>query len=247
MKLKYYLRGLGTGIVVTALILGISYGLSGDKTMTDEEVLARAKQLGWSESTVLSELTSTSETDNQEDNQTSADTTDVADDTNKEVGTDTADVKEDIETEDSADVTEDADAENLTDVTEDAEAEDSADVTDDVEIADLTDEAIGESESVEDDPENDDSDNEKQNTNDNSGVDEFGMPDEAGTVTITIVRGDSSDSVSRMLEEAGLVDSATAYDKYLCQNGYDKSIRTGKFEIPADATGEEIAKLITGR
>ncbi len=43
MKLKIYLRGLGIGIVVTALILGIS---GGQKEMSDAEVIARAKQLG---------------------------------------------------------------------------------------------------------------------------------------------------------------------------------------------------------
>lgn len=43
MKLKIYLRGLGIGIVVTALILGIS---GGKKEMSDAEVISRAKQLG---------------------------------------------------------------------------------------------------------------------------------------------------------------------------------------------------------
>lgn len=43
MKLKIYLRGLGIGIVVTALILGIS---GGKKEMSDAEVIARAKKLG---------------------------------------------------------------------------------------------------------------------------------------------------------------------------------------------------------
>ena len=36
MKLKIYLRGLGIGIIVTALIMGISLG--GKEEMTDEEV-----------------------------------------------------------------------------------------------------------------------------------------------------------------------------------------------------------------
>ncbi len=48
MKLKYYLRGLGIGIFVTALIMGISLG--GKKEMSDEEVVARAKELGMVES-----------------------------------------------------------------------------------------------------------------------------------------------------------------------------------------------------
>lgn len=45
MKLKYYLRGLGIGIIVTTIILMISF--SGRKEeISDEEVIARATQLG---------------------------------------------------------------------------------------------------------------------------------------------------------------------------------------------------------
>lgn len=45
MKLKYYLRGLGIGIIITTLVLMIAY--SGYKTeITDEEIIQRAKELG---------------------------------------------------------------------------------------------------------------------------------------------------------------------------------------------------------
>ncbi len=44
MKLKYYLRGLGIGIVVTTVILMIVYNVKG--TMSDKEVVERAQELG---------------------------------------------------------------------------------------------------------------------------------------------------------------------------------------------------------
>ena len=45
MKLKYYLRGLGIGIIITTIVLMIAY--SGRNTeLTDEEIVARAKNLG---------------------------------------------------------------------------------------------------------------------------------------------------------------------------------------------------------
>lgn len=44
MKLKYYLRGLGVGIVVTAVILTIANHL-GNK-MSDEDIIKRAAKLG---------------------------------------------------------------------------------------------------------------------------------------------------------------------------------------------------------
>ena len=54
MKLKYYLRGLGIGILTTTVILSLA-GI-GRKNMTDEEVVKRAKELGMVESTLLSDL-----------------------------------------------------------------------------------------------------------------------------------------------------------------------------------------------
>ena len=44
MKLKYYMRGLGIGIAVTALIMGLSSGAKSE--MTNAEIMARAEQLG---------------------------------------------------------------------------------------------------------------------------------------------------------------------------------------------------------
>ena len=46
MKLKYYLRGLGVGIICTAILMGIA--LSGNKKekLTDTEIIERAKLLG---------------------------------------------------------------------------------------------------------------------------------------------------------------------------------------------------------
>ena len=64
------------------------------------------------------------------------------------------------------------------------------------------------------------------------------------TVKITIVRGDSSVSVSRRLFEAGLIESAVEFDQYLCNNGYDKRISVGNYEIPYGLDFEGIAKTI---
>lgn len=51
MKLRYYLRGLGIGIVVTALIMGISNRDS--RPLTDAEIKAKAAALGMVESDSL--------------------------------------------------------------------------------------------------------------------------------------------------------------------------------------------------
>ena len=45
MKLKYYLRGLGIGIIVTAVIMGVSSGHR-KETLSDREIKERAAALG---------------------------------------------------------------------------------------------------------------------------------------------------------------------------------------------------------
>ena len=45
MKFKYYLRGVGIGVLITTIILVIAFSLTGNK-MSDKEVIARAKKLG---------------------------------------------------------------------------------------------------------------------------------------------------------------------------------------------------------
>ena len=55
MKLKYYLRGLGIGMIVTALILGISFSSRQEQaqTMTDDQIRERAAELGMVDSSEL--------------------------------------------------------------------------------------------------------------------------------------------------------------------------------------------------
>lgn len=62
MKRKHFLRGLGLGVFITALILGISYR---DK-MSDESVIARAKKLGmvFADAETSKEPTETEEPEN---------------------------------------------------------------------------------------------------------------------------------------------------------------------------------------
>ena len=55
MSKKSYFLGLGIGITVTALILGISFQ-SRKTVMSDDEIIARAKELDMIENTVIAEL-----------------------------------------------------------------------------------------------------------------------------------------------------------------------------------------------
>ena len=63
--------------------------------------------------------------------------------------------------------------------------------------------------------------------------------------TLQIQKGYSSDRIAKILEEAGVVDNAASFDKYLGSNGYDRRISTGLFFIPSGSDYAEIAKIIT--
>lgn len=64
-------------------------------------------------------------------------------------------------------------------------------------------------------------------------------------VTFVVQHGDSSISVARRAQDLGLVVSAADFDVFLCQNGYDKRISVGSYEIAVGASEKEIADKIT--
>lgn len=66
MKLRYYLRGLGIGIFVTALVMTIASSNKG--AMTDEEIIRRATELGMvtSSKTLISQAQEEDATESEE-------------------------------------------------------------------------------------------------------------------------------------------------------------------------------------
>lgn len=73
MKLKYYMRGVGIGVFVTTIILVIAFAFT-DNSMSDAEIIEKAKKLGMVESskTMTSNSTNTTNSTNNstEGNQT---------------------------------------------------------------------------------------------------------------------------------------------------------------------------------
>lgn len=73
MKLKYYLRGLGIGIVVTAVIMSVTYG-SRKETLSDREIIERATELGMvMESDSLAEMAKKEAAETSKEPQTTPD------------------------------------------------------------------------------------------------------------------------------------------------------------------------------
>ena len=214
MKLKYYLRGLGIGILVTTVILSLA-GV-GRKNMTDEEVVKRAKELGMVESTLLSDLPD--QTKAEEVRPTEPETLEP----------ETSEQETSLQPETS-------EQENS------AEPETSEPETSEPEVS-------PEPEETASTPETPAAPEETPVAPEETPVSpEDGNPDTpAGkTVTLVIGRGESSTTVSKNLKKAGIVEDAAAFDRFLCNNGYDKKIITGTYEIPYGASEEEIAKIIT--
>lgn len=203
MKLKYYLRGLGIGILITTVILSLA-GI-GRKNMTDEEVVKRAKELGMVESTLLSDLPDQTKTD---DVRPTEPETSLQPETSEQENSAEPETSPEPETSLQPETSE----------PEISEPEESA----------STPETPVAPEETPVSPED-------------------GNPDTpAGeTVTLVIGRGESSTTVSKNLKKAGIVEDAAAFDRFLCNNGYDKKIITGTYEIPYGASEEEIAKIIT--
>ncbi len=196
MKLKYYLRGLGIGILVTTVILSLA-GV-GRKNMTDEEVVKRAKELGMVESTLLSDLPDQTKTDEVRP-------------TEPEISLQ----PETSEPEESASTPETPVAPEETPMA----PEETPEAPEETPVA----------------PEETPVSPEDGNQDIPAGE----------TVTLVIGRGESSTTVSKNLKKAGIVEDAAAFDRFLCNNGYDKKIITGTYEIPYGASEEEIAKIIT--
>lgn len=210
MKLKYYLRGLGIGILITTVILSLA-GI-GRKNMTDEEVVKRAKELGMVESTLLSDLP----------DQTKA----------EEVRPTEPETSLQPET---------SEQENSEEPEAGPEPETSEPETSEPEVSPEPEESAST-------PETPVAPEETPVAPKETPVSpEDGNPDTpAGeTVTLVIGRGESSTTVSKNLKKAGIVEDAAAFDRFLCNNGYDKKIITGTYEIPYGASEEEIAKIIT--
>ena len=225
MERKYYLRGLGLGIIITAIIMG--FAGKGKPAMTDEEIMQRAKELGMIENTMLAEPVQET---------APADTAKASDE--KTVNTETeSDTAKTADTEAKTDTAKPSDAETKLDT---AKASDIEAKTDTVKASD--------SETKSDTAKPTDAEA-KADTTESSDTEtntDTTKPSATGAQSITIVNGDSSVSVAAKLEQAGLISSASSYDSYLCSNGYDKKIRPGDYSIPADAGDEEIARIITG-
>lgn len=226
MKLKYYLRGLGIGIMVTAAIMGISnrnavktakaevaamYEQSADETSTQEESSA-------AETTEQS----TSEPVIVRDEQKESEIAQVLDEAVKnEQG-------------------KEPESENESESVDNAQSE-----SEDSDKADTDDNKQNDKNTVSDAL----TDNSGLSGNKDDDADMAGNGDtvNGNGISITISKGDDSGTAARKLYNAGLIENAAEYDAFLMQHGYDKKLSTGVKVIYPDDTWQEMAEKLVSK
>ncbi len=242
MDLKYYLRGLGVGIVVTALIMGIASSVDSKEALSDDEIRERARALGMvEESTVLADTLAQGNVDSS-------------------VGGASGEEEPEAVPSPTSDQEEEASAPEEEETSPSPEAEEDEEIPETSAEPKAAEKEVKPSQSPSPTPVPSASPSPKptaeptatpspEPTSEPASTPVAVSETDAGTsqgesITIHIAGGDSSLTVCKKLAQAGLIESASEYDAYLCQNGYDKRIRAGSFEIPVGAGEEEIAGII---
>ena len=262
MKLKYYLRGMGIGIILTAIVMG--FALGGRKaTISDAEVIRRAKELGMIEAGtgVLSQTSTEAGQNNDKTDTSSSDTPlgktgeKIPEEVDQEVpGADQPVSDLDGETQEGQDTqTEEGGAETES---SDDDAQGAAErpvMTTGTASADSTSESVSEStaksseESATDVASNSSTSDTTESAASASTSSENTETASAAAdgKTITIPGGLGSEAVSAILAREGLIDNAGSFNAYLVDRRIDRIIRSGVKTIPEGASYEQIADIIT--
>lgn len=214
MRLKYFLRGVGIGILVTTIILTATH--ASERRMSDSEVIDRAIELGMSFSASHSGQQSGTEEASTDESSTGQETSgdDVMDD-----------LQHDGETE--TEMGSQSPSETVSESTSDGEASPGKESE---AVTGMTTQAITETTETT---------TELTTENNNAGSAAVVMNNEV-TCTINITKGMSSRTVCDMLKQNGIIEDAADFDRYLIKTGYDDKIRVGEVEVNSGMTYEEL-------
>ena len=233
MRLKYFLRGLGIGIVVTTIILAISHNAG--RRMSDSEVIERAKELGMAYTTAAQENSTESAADTTEPE---PDTTEPLT-TGRESPMDT-EAGSTAETESSeASTTVQETTTGIRETTTQQETTTQETTTQETTATRAAQESTTETthEASATEAETTQAENESTET-------------EASTVityTLTIASGMSSNTVCDILKKNGIIADSGDFDRFLVSNGYADRIRVGSFEVNSGMSYDELAAVFCSR
>ena len=239
MKIKYYLRGVGTGIVITAVLMALAAG--GNKPISDDEIRARALKLGM----VAADNTLAGKGSQESQESQSSQSSEAAESqaTKESVESQESQESQSVETGESQETKE----------SQESQSSQTEETVESQESQESQESSASQSEESKESAASQSEESKESGASQSEESKESGasQPDESkesltGEVySLTIKKGYSSNTVAKILADAGIVESAAQYDAYLCSHGYDKRICVGVFEIPAGSSEEEIAKIIT--
>lgn len=237
MKLRYYLRGVGVGLILAVAVYSTII-IPRKYKMTDEEVLARARELGMVEEENMDvDLSALSGTPAPpEETGTPAPTGDGTPTPPKGNGTPTPSGEEDPT----------PTPQKLSELTPSIPPEKEANSTPVIPGAsDTPAPTVSDTPGIPSMPTMPDSPTMPEMPT----LPPESLPQETGTdgekISITIPQGMGSESFALELQKAGLVEDAVDFDRYLMQNNYALYIRPGTYRILPGATYEEIARQVT--
>lgn len=227
MKLKYQMRGLGIGIMVTALLMGVA--MEKGLPLSDAEIRAKALELGMVEREALK-------------------LTDLQGESPTPEGASSAGEGEEGalspgEGEEGASLPGKGDegASSLGKGEEDSGDSGSVQSAEGATQAD----SAPDGENLREPEQSGSGSTGSGMQDEGTYADESGSGPAGDAITVVIEYGVTSAHVSELLEEAGLVEDAAAFDTYLCNNGYSRSITAGVYEIQPGTSEEEIIEIIT--
>ena len=234
-KHRYYLRGIGVGIVVCALILIISR-INTPADISDEEIITRARALGMVET---GDLTLTGAALG-ESGVPSQDTAPISDPVADEQGSNDQNA-DDGQTSGQPSAVQDTDEGNA----------DNGQTTGQPSAGQDTDEGNADNDQTTGQPLAGQDTDEGNAGDDLTTVQPSEDQPSAGQETsgdyavLTVERGNSSNVVADKLQRLGIIEDSRDFDKYLVDNGYATRISVGTFQIPYGSSYEFIAKTIT--
>ncbi|SFB25452.1 hypothetical protein SAMN05216249_11569 [Acetitomaculum ruminis DSM 5522] len=248
MKFKYYLRGLGIGIILTVIVTS----LMPDALMTDAQIMKRAKELGMtlSEKDISPDETTeksqtVSEAKKKEENLKAKVEEKISGDSKKS-NNDTStkdDSKNKDKTDDSTSKDKKDDSETSKNKEDDTSKKDSSTISnnEDNKIKENTKADGIANKDKENENTNNNADNNLTTPSDNTVNEASKSP-----ISFTVSSGMSSYTIAKQLQTAGVIDDADNFDSYLESNGYDQKITTGNKVFPAASTYEEVASILVG-
>lgn len=235
MNIKSYLKGIGVGIIVASLVLIIAGNMN---KMSDADVIKRAKELGMVEASA--EIQNTEPVNAAKENT-------VAASDNSDAATNTTETSADDKTAQNISDTNNTNV-KASDNSSINTTEDSKTNTSDMSSPNATEDSKA-SNTVKKSPdasEDNNTDASASEVNNDTSASQNADITTGKTIKVEVKSGMSSESVSLAVKNAGLVDNDTEFNKYLCENGYDKRLRVGTFDIPSGSDFETISKYLCG-